>query len=278
MRFRLSVARLTPVLALMLVVAGCVQNRPVNNPLDPLGITVPGVEYYENPAQIPPGQPEQIWEAVIDVLDDYFEIEYEEPLRLVDNFILEGHVKTFPRIGATLLEPWRHDSANLYQRIESTIQSIRRKAVVRVIPDEVGYKVDVVVYKYLEDVKKPEHSVSGAATFRYDDSLNRIVNPVVEAPIDEGWIQLGRDMVLEQRIIAQILSRTGTVCKPCGPTQSGGGTAPQYNSGQGSGGMNPTLIPTPAPENRTFVPGQENGWSQDPNSTYSVPAPGWRPR
>lgn len=287
-KFRSSVWRLAPMLVLALVVAGCAQNRPVNNPLDPLGIIVPGVEYYENPVQIPRGQPEQVWEIVIDVLDDYFEIDREEPLCQIEStspdgqlesFVLEGHVETFPCIGATLLEPWRHDSANLHERIEATIQSIRRQATVRVIPDEAGYKVDVAVYKQLEDVVKPEHSVSGAATFRYDDSLNRIVNPVVETPIDAGWIPLGRDMALEQRIIAQILSRTGTVCKPCGPTmQPTGGTTPVYNSGQAPGVGYPTPIPTPAPENGTSAPSHGNTWSQDPNSMYSVPAPGWRAR
>ena len=280
------------VLLLTLLAAGCVQTRQTANPVDPLGITLPGVEYYDNPVQIPPGEPELVWETVIDVLDDYFEIDEHnsEPLRQVDNFVLEGHVETMGRIGATVLEPWRHDSANLHERIESTVQSIRRKAVVRVIPDETGYKVDVAVYKYLEDVIKPEHSSAGAATFRYDDSLNRVVNPVLEAPIDAGWILLGRDMALEQRIIAQILSRTGTVCMPCGPTTGPtmpvaqpGAETPLYNPNATQGNMvpmnpTPTPIPTPAPQNQTYMPGQGNSWGQDPNSTYSVPAPGWQPK
>lgn len=282
-------SRLALVLLLAFLAAGCMQTRQATNPMDPLGITVPGVEYYENPVQIPPGEPEKVWEVVIDVLDDYFEIEHEEPLRQVDNFVLEGQVETFGRIGATVLEPWRHDSANMYERIESTVQSIRRKAIVRVIPDETGYQVDVAVYKQLEDVVKPEHSSAGAATFRYDDSLNRVVNPVLEAPIDVGWIPLGRDMALEQRIIAQILSRTGTACMPCGPAMQPaqpGGEAPLYNPNTtnpnvtpGSRSpMDPTPIPTPAPQNQTYTPGQGNSWGQDPNSTYSVPAPGWQPK
>lgn len=253
--------------------------------MDPLNITVPGVQYYENPVRIPPGQPEQVWEVVIDVLDDYFEIKDEEPLRQVDNFVLEGQVETFPRVGATILEPWRHDSANTYERIESTVQSIRRLAVVRVFPDEAGYKVEVAVYKELEDVIKPEHSSAGAATFRYDDSLNRVVNPVVETPVNAGWIPMGRDMALEQRIIAQILSRTGTVCMPCGPVnnpamqQPVGGIAPTYvpeSCTPTPGGTTP--IPTPVPQNSTFIPGQGNAWSEDANSTYSTPAPGWQPK
>ncbi|MGD9126371.1 MAG: hypothetical protein PVH19_03245 [Planctomycetia bacterium] len=264
MKFRPFFYRFVLILLPVLVITGCFQARNTynSNPLDPLGVTLSGVEYYENPVQIPAGQPEQVWEIVIDVLDDYFEIDHEEPLRQVENFILEGQVETFPRVGATLLEPWRHDSANLHERIESTVQSIRRKALVRVIPNETGYQVEVAVYKQLEDVKKPERSVSGVATFRYDDSLDRVVNPVVEVPIDKGWIAIGRDMVLEQRIIAQILSRTGTICSPCSSTV---GQVPM-NTNQPA-----TPIPTPAPT-------QGNVWTPDAGSNYSMPDSQWRPK
>ena len=43
--------------------------------------------------------------------------------------LTEGRIDTFPKPGATLLEPWDHDSADSYERLESTLQSIRRYAV-----------------------------------------------------------------------------------------------------------------------------------------------------
>ena len=260
--------------------AGCFQARQTY-PSDPFGITVPGVVYHENPASIPPGHPEQVWEIVVDVVDDYFKIEREEPLRQVENFILEGQLNTFPCVGATLLEPWRHDSANLSERIEATVQSIQRTAVVRVIPDESGYQVEVAVYKYLEDVKKPEHSTSGEATFRYDDSLNRVVNPVVGIPVRVGWVSIGRDMALEQRIIGQILSRTGTVCTPCSPANTSTGIpacGPAFGQIPADIMTTPaTPIPTPAPENRSFVPGAGNTWTRGASPTDSTPAHDWQP-
>ena len=160
---------------------------------------------HANPSMIPCGPPEVVWEKIVDVVDNYFPIEHEESLRQEGCIVTEGRLDTRPVIGATLLEPWRHDSANTKERIEATLQSIRRKAVVRVVPCQSGYQVEVVVFKQLEDVIRPEHADAGAATFRYDDSLTRVINPVLEEPIDEGWIPQGRDVALEQRIMGEIL-------------------------------------------------------------------------
>ena len=167
----------------------------------------PMAAYCENPVLLPIADHQCAWETVVDVVDDYFRIEREEPVRLIDGTLVEGRLDTYPKVGATILEPWLMDSAGGRERLESTLQSIRRKAVVRVIPTEGGYLVDVAVYKELEDVAQPEHATAGAATFRYDDSLTRVVNPVAGQEINEGWIPLGRDRALQQRMIAHLLDR-----------------------------------------------------------------------
>jgi hypothetical protein len=77
------------------------------------------------------------------------------------------------------------------------------------MPAEGGYRVEVNVFKELEEVARPE-GTTGDATFRYDTSLTRVVDPVGEQEVNEGWIPLGRDAALEQRIIADLLARTGT--------------------------------------------------------------------
>lgn len=166
---------------------------------------------HPNPVLIGINDPDRVWEVMVDVVDDYFDIKTEEPTRRIEGVTTEGYLETFPETGSTLLEPWRHDSANFYEKIESTLQSIRRQAVVRVLPAERGYFVEVAVFKQLEDVKRPLQADVGAATFRYDSSLTRVENPVDECPIDEGWILMGRDAALEQRILGQLLERTGTL-------------------------------------------------------------------
>lgn len=175
--------------------------------------TAPGppgaIVSHGNPALVPAAGPEHVWEHVVDVVDDYFQIEREEPVRQVGSILTEGRLDTFPRGGSTLLEPWHHDSASPYEKLESTLQSIRRRAVVRVVPAEHGYWVDVAVFKELEDVAQPERATAGGATFRYDGSLTRVGDQVGEQQIEEGWIPLGRDIALEQRILGQLLARTG---------------------------------------------------------------------
>ena len=167
---------------------------------------------YQNPVLVPPGDHEFIWETVVDVVDDYFKIKEEEPVRLVGQLQTEGRLDTYPEVGSTVLEPWRRDSVGRRERWLATLQSIRRYAVVRVIPDpqRQGYLVEVNVYKELEDVAKPAHSSAGQATFRNDSSLHRVVDSLADQDPHKGWILLGRDPALEQRILSEIFTRTGS--------------------------------------------------------------------
>ena len=164
--------------------------------------------YYQNPALVPSCDHEFVWETIADVVDDYFKIDEERPVRLVGQ--VEGRLTTFPEVGSTIFEPWRRDSVTRRDRIESTMQSIRRQAEVRVVPDQQGYLVEVIVYKELEDVRNPDHASAGEATFRYDSSLTRVVDSLTERDANEGWIPKGRDPALEQRILSEILARVGT--------------------------------------------------------------------
>ncbi|MFH1922801.1 MAG: hypothetical protein ABIP48_23300 [Planctomycetota bacterium] len=189
---------------LVFALGGCATTPPVTNPAwETTNV------FYDNPVLIPVRDHEFAWETVVDVVDDYFKIEREEPVRLLGNVLTEGRLETFPEVGSTCFEPWRHDSVGSYEKLQSTLQSIRRTATVRVIPapDQNGYLVDVAVFKELEDVVQPAHTTAGGATFRYDSSLTRVVSPVGEQAINEDWIPKGRDTSLEQRIIGQLLAR-----------------------------------------------------------------------
>ena len=171
------------------------------------GCTVPEMSP-PPPEMIPIADSQCAWEAVADVIDDYFKIEHEEPVRKIGDTYNEGRIDTFYQVSPTILEPWRRDTAGEYERVENTLQTMRRRAVVRVWsrPNEGGHWVDVAVFKELEDLPKPEHASAGGATFRYDSSFTRVVNPAVMDPLGECWIPQGRDPVLEQRIIGHILS------------------------------------------------------------------------
>jgi hypothetical protein len=174
----------------------------------------PVVAAHANPVLIPIADPHYAWEQIVDVVDDYFRIEHEEPVRVDGAMATEGSITTVPEVSPTIFEPWRRDTADAGQRIENTLQSMRRRAVVRVIPAQGGYMVDVQVYKDLEDNKHPARSTAGSATFRYDDTLTRVENPIAGEPTTKGWISQGRDGSLEQAIIGELLCRSGQAGRP----------------------------------------------------------------
>jgi hypothetical protein len=160
---------------------------------------------YPNPVLIPISDSQCAWEAVADVIDDYFKIQHEEPVRQIGDTFNEGRIETYYQVSPTLLEPWRRDTAGEYERVENTLQTMRRRAVVRVWPTQGGHWVEVAVFKELEDKRSPEHASAGSATFRYDSSFTRVVNPEIVDQSGECWIPKGRDPVLEQRIIGHLI-------------------------------------------------------------------------
>lgn len=166
-----------------------------------------GPQTIENPLFVPAMDREYLWNQTVDAVDDYFRIEREERVRLIAGVLTEGRIDTFPLSGSTILEPWRRDSTRGYEKWLATLQSIRRRATVRVIPTEGGYLLDVAVQKELEDLDKPENATAGGATLRYDGTLVRQQGAPGRFSVTLGWIPIGRDCSLEQRILADISER-----------------------------------------------------------------------
>ena len=195
------------ILAGSLALSGCgVFPRMGGNPNIPQGALL------ENPMFVPAVDREFLHNQTVDAVDTYFRIEREERVRLIGGILTEGRIDTFPRIGSTLLEPWRGDSTPGYERLHATLQSIRRKATVRIIPADGGYLLDVVVLKELEDLNKPEHATAGGATQRHDGTIVRLTGPPGRAAITLGWIPLGRDVSLEQQILSDLALRLEVDC------------------------------------------------------------------
>jgi hypothetical protein len=168
-----------------------------------------------NPMHVPATSADYVFDATVDVIDDYFTIDREQRIQVEGEIVTEGRIDTFPEVGSTLLEPWRADSANGLERLHATLQSIRRRAVARVIPTGDGFLVDVAVFKELEDLPRPERATAGAATLRHDGSLERFTDPVAGGqPFQLGWIPQGRDIALEQRILAGVEQRLAMPPRP----------------------------------------------------------------
>lgn len=152
-----------------------------------------------NPVYLPNGPIDcrLVFEKVLDVVDDYFEI-------YVANRY-EGRIETFPRIAPGLEQPWKPGSPDFQQRLLATLQTIRHRAVVLITPaDDSGFFVDVKVFKELEDLTRPSRATAGAASFRSDNTVERQFEVIDASVIDTRWIPIGRDLKLEQVLLKRI--------------------------------------------------------------------------
>ena len=159
-----------------------------------VGCAAPRPMIVSNPVFVPANTQHNAWERTIDVLHGFhFPIARENRL--------DGVIETEYRVGSSVIEPWHGDSVGLSNRLESTLQSIRRKVKIDLTPVEGGYLVGVEAYKELEDLNGTAENTSGAATFRKSSPLERNLSVVVGQSSPSGWIALGRDTDLEQAIL-----------------------------------------------------------------------------
>ena len=108
-----------------------------------------------NPIFVPVVDDDLAWDQIADVVSDYFTIAREQRARRMGEALCEGRIETAPLDGATVL-------AARIARIRSArsiagrarFNRIRRRAMVRVIPDANGYLVEVIVEKELEDLRQ----------------------------------------------------------------------------------------------------------------------------
>ena len=225
---------------------------PEGTVIGPGGPVMPGPPPApKNSVVIPPLDAETVWTQMVDVVDDYFKIAAEQRVVFSNGVPAEGRIDTFPQTGSTLLEPWRGDSIGFRERLEATLQSIRRIGTMRLIPDPGGWRIEAVVQKELENMPRPMKATTGGASFRNDDSLYRYGTPLptlgqqvgdqprpVAAPTQNiGWIPLGRDPLLEQRLLSKLLAKLGVAAVPQGE--------PYYQPPDGMV-AGPTGIPSPA--------------------------------
>ncbi len=182
--------------AVLVLVGGCATGPLLDNPAllrpAPAGAV-------ENPVYVPlgPGSYGAVFEKVIDVVDDYFEIAYANRY--------DGTIVTHPRIAPGLEQPWKPGSPDFDQRLEATLQTLRHRAELRIQPaDDGGFFVQVTVYKELEDLPRPVRATAGAASFRSANTVDRQFEVIDPTVFESTWIPLGRNVRLEQVILQRI--------------------------------------------------------------------------
>lgn len=171
-------------------------NQPASNqPVGAAGAAVGAVV-------VPGPLTEQMWEGSVEALHAYhFSIKNENRLA--------GTIETNYLAGSGLLEPWHFDSVTLADRIESSLQPIRRRAVVTLTAAEHGVVVAVQVIKEREDQPGPTRHAAGVASYPESRPLQRDLDVVLGNSTPTGWITLGRDTALEQALQKAIIARIG---------------------------------------------------------------------
>lgn len=148
--------------------------------------------------QVSDSQRDSLWERAVVVLNrNHFQVARESKL--------EGIIETSYRAGAGVLEPWHPDSVGLENRLESTLQSIRRKVTVNMQSNGTGTMlVNVRVDKEIEDLPGIAANYEGGATFNEAQPLNRDLSQVVGQSGPSRWLSIGRDPLLENKILNEI--------------------------------------------------------------------------
>ncbi len=193
---------------LIVVLAGCGLHHGSTGGMD--YAVDPQAPLANNPMYVPLSDREFLWNQLVDTVDNYFRIVREERVRMIGGVLTEGRVETLPLPGSTMFEPWRSDSTEGFERRYATFQSIRRRAVARVMPQtDGGFLVELMVFKELEDVSQPEYAATDAASLRHDGTIVRPEATEQAVPTTLGWIPMGRDLQLEQRILVELRGRLG---------------------------------------------------------------------
>ena len=161
----------------------------------------------QNPIEVPMLDRFLVMDEISDEVDDYFRIAREEQIRVVDSVMTEGWIETWPRIGSTILEPWHHDSTGGFEKLHASLQTVRRQAKVRITPTGDSYSIDVKVFKELEDNPNPVKSAVSGKFLRHDSALDIGFEEPWRTRQNDGWISMGRDVSLEQKILNNIVKR-----------------------------------------------------------------------
>ncbi|MDR2762123.1 MAG: hypothetical protein LBB88_05930 [Planctomycetaceae bacterium] len=202
----LTILRIILIGLFFVTIIGCSSGRVLNS--SGLGdLKILSENLVSNPISIPSCDHEFLWEALADAFGSHFETEREIPIRLYDNVLTEGRLDGKPKIGASIFEPWHSDSVGCVERFDCTLQTIRRRAILRVIPQVGGYQIEVFVYKELEDNPRPLRSPVSTANIRFKDDVDIFTGKIDIEKDVAGWIMIGRDTAMEQRLLKEILYR-----------------------------------------------------------------------
>ena len=134
------------------------------------------------------------------VLEDLrFEIEYPEAS--------EGRIATRGLTGASWFEFWREDTLGTDQRIESSLHTTRRRVTVAITPVVAGSEIFIQVTKERLTAPNQGPQSIGATYSLYGFQISKMYEPDEITPTRHKWVDVGRDDLLEQKILVRLERR-----------------------------------------------------------------------
>jgi len=115
-----------------------------------------------------------------------------------------GLIETEPVTGASWFEFWREDTIGPMQVAEASLHTVRRRVTLSVSPEGGGSKVFVRVVKERRFAPGGGPETVGETFNVYETSDTQLMKEDVLAEKDVEWIEMGRDPLLEQRILQRI--------------------------------------------------------------------------
>ena len=154
-------------------------------------------EIVVSPEQPGPEAYAYLFDKVLDVVGGDFDIAFCNRY--------DGRIESAPRLAPGLEQPWKPGSPNLYERIQAVCQTYRHRCFVLIQPEREGaYRINVTIFKELEDLPKPSRDPSAGAAFRNDPAVEHVAEVVDQATASPSWISKGRDYPFEQKLLRKI--------------------------------------------------------------------------
>ncbi|MCG3128351.1 MAG: hypothetical protein CHACPFDD_03235 [Phycisphaerae bacterium] len=119
-----------------------------------------------------------------------------------------GEITTLPATSAQWFEFWRGDVVGGYQSLEASLHTIRRKVVISARHDDEGdaddYRVAITVEKFRYSAPDRQVTTPSGALAIYSDRIPTTEGLKKSATRGEHWVELGRDGLLEARLLARL--------------------------------------------------------------------------
>jgi hypothetical protein len=142
---------------------------------------------------------EYLWDAALSVLAKHdFRADRQDRA--------SGVIETLPTTSQHWSEFWRQDVADAYSLVHGWLHTTQRKATVRFVREEGGWRVDVQVDVYRLTTPESQITTASSALQAFSGAL-----PTTEGRTTEDsrsgrrWVHLGRDAALETRLLQRIL-------------------------------------------------------------------------